>query len=264
MSVDARTEDMKATARRAIGLLDLTNLDGDCTHEAIDALCERAVTPHGPVAAICIWPRFVSHARGRLNGAIPIATVVNFPHGGTDVEITRVETVQALRDGAAEIDLVLPYEAFAEGDRAAAEAMVRAIRAVVPPAPQGTLKVILETGELRDEEPIRDASRLAIAAGADFIKTSTGKVAVNATPETARIMLEEIAAAGGEGGRTVGFKPAGGIRSTADAAEYLALADRIMGPRWAAPATFRFGASSVLADLLATLDGGTAEVGEGY
>ena len=253
------------TARRAIGLLDLTDLNEDCTHEAIDALCERAVTPHGLVAAICIWPRFVSHARRQLNEAIPIATVVNFPHGGTDVEIVRVETEQALRDGAAEIDLVLPYEAFREGDRVAAEGMVRTIREVVPPAPRGTLKVILETGELADERLVREVSRLAIGAGADFIKTSTGKVETNATPETARIMLEEIAAhARGGGRRDVGFKPAGGIRTTADAAEYLALADRIMGPDWAGPRTFRFGASGVLADLLATLDGGTAEVSEGY
>ena len=245
------------TARRAIGLLDLTDLNEDCTHEAIDRLCERAVTPHGLVAAICIWPRFVSHARGRLNRSIPIATVVNFPHGGTDAEITRVETEQAVRDGAAEIDLVLPYEAFAAGDRAAAHGMVRTIREVTP----GTLKVIVETGELGDERLIRDASQLAIGAGADFIKTSTGKVAQNATPAVARVMLEEIAASGR---RDVGFKPAGGIRTTADAGEYLALADGIMGPDWASPRTFRFGASGVLADLLATLDGGTAEANDGY
>ena len=251
----------KDIARRAIGLLDLTDLNEDCTHEAIDALCERAVTPHGLVAAICIWPRFVSHARRQLNEAIPIATVVNFPHGGTDVEIVRVETEQALRDGAAEIDLVLPYEAFREGDRVAAEGMVRTIREVVPPAPRGTLKVILETGELGDERLVREASRLAIGAGADFIKTSTGKVETNATPETARIMLEEIAASGR---RDVGFKPAGGIKTTADAGEYLALADRIMGPDWVSARTFRFGASGVLADLLATLEGGRAEVAEGY
>ena len=255
------TRTPEQTARRAIGLLDLTDLNEDTNHEAIDRLCERAVTPHGTVAAICIWPRFVSHARGRLNGSIPIATVVNFPHGGTDAEITRVETEQAVRDGAAEIDLVLPYEAFAQGERAVAEGMVRAIRDVTP----GTLKVILETGELDDERLVREASRLAIEAGADFIKTSTGKVAVNATPETARIMLEEIAAhAERTGRRNVGFKPAGGIRTTADAGEYLALADRIMGPDWVGPGTFRFGASGVLADLLATLDGGTAAVADGY
>ena len=245
------------TARRAIGLLDLTNLNDDCTLGDIDALCERAITPHGAVAAICIWPRFVSHARARLNADIAVATVVNFPHGGTDTEITRVETVQAVRDGADEIDLVLPYEAYLEGDREAAERMVRMIREVVP----RRLKVILETGELKEERSIREASRLAIAAGADFIKTSTGKVAANATPQAARVMLEEIAASGR---RDVGLKPAGGIRTTADAAQYLALADRIMGPDWVSARTFRFGASGVLADLLAVLEGGSAKVGEGY
>ena len=245
------------TARRAIALLDLTNLNDDCTHEAIDALCERAVTPHGHVAAICIWPRFISHARRQLNEAVRVATVVNFPHGGLDVEIVRVETAEALRDGADEIDLVLPYDAFLEGDRAAAVRMVEAIRET---AGDATLKVIIETGELKSEAAIREASRLAIEAGADFIKTSTGKVEVNATPEAARLMLEEIAASG----KRVGFKPAGGIKTTEDAGSYLALADEILGDDWATPATFRFGASGVLDDLLAALDGGRAETKAGY
>ena len=241
-------------ARRALPLVDLTDLGGDCTHDAVDRLCERAVTPRGTVAAICIWPRFVSHARGRLNGTVPIATVVNFPEGAANEEITVVETRQAVRDGADEIDLVLPYIAFAEGDHAAARRMVRAVREEVP---DGLLKVILETGELRDEALIREASRLAIECGADFIKTSTGKVTENATLESARTMLEEIAASGR---RDVGFKPAGGIRTCEDAGAYLALADRVMGADWVGRRTFRFGASGLLDDLLAALDGGDAPV----
>ena len=260
-------------ASRALPLVDLTDLSADCTHADIDRLCERAVTPRGTVAAICIWPRFVSHARTRLDGVLPIATVVNFPEGAANDELTVVETRQALRDGASEIDLVLPYEAFREGDRAAAARMVRAVGAEVEAAaklpgadtlPGGgarLLKVILETGELRDEVLIRQASQLAIECGADFIKTSTGKVEENATPRTARIMLQELKTSGR---RDVGFKPAGGIKTTADAGEYLALADRIMGPDWVSARTFRFGASGVLADLLATLEGGRAEVAEGY
>ena len=246
-------------ARRALPLVDLTDLDANCTHEDVDRLCERAVTPRGTVAAICIWPRFVSHARGKLGGTLPIATVVNFPDGGTHDEITVVETRQAVRDGADEIDLVLPYQAFAEGDRATAERMVRAVRKEVPKGK--LLKVILETGELKQESLIREASRLAIECGADFIKTSTGKVAENATPESARIMLEEIASSRS---LNVGLKPAGGIRTTEDAGAYLALADRIMGEGWAGPRTFRFGASGVLDDLLAAMDGGAVETGGGY
>ena len=251
----------EAIARRALPLVDLTDLGSDCTHEAIDRLCERAVTPRGTVAAICIWPRFVSHAHSRLAGALPIATVVNFPEGGTNSEITVVETRQALRDGAAEIDLVMPYEAFKEGDRAVAERMLRAVREEVSANGGALLKVILETGELGDERLIREASRLAIGCGADFIKTSTGKVRENATLESARFMLEEIA---GSRSLNVGFKPAGGIRTTEDAGAYLALADRIMGEGWAGPRTFRFGASGVLDDLLAAMDGGTAGASADY
>ena len=129
------------------------------------------------------------------------------------------------------------------------------------PIPGATLKVILETGELRDTGLIEHTSILAIAEGADFIKTSTGKVKLNATPETARIMLEAIAGSD----RPVGLKPAGGIRTVEDAAEYLALADEIMGAGWATPESFRFGASGVLDVILATLDGGaTPKAGTDY
>lgn len=253
------TADLKEVARRAIALLDLTNLDDNCAPADIEALCARARTPHGDTAAICIWPRFVPLAKTLLAGsAIRIATVVNFPAGGTDVDATLAETRQAVADGADEIDLVMPYRAFMAGDRAVARAMIDAVRAACPPPV--LLKVILETGELRDEEMIRAAAGLAIAAGADFIKTSTGKVAVNATPETARLMLGAIR----QSGKPVGFKPAGGIRTTADAALYLRIAAEMMGEDWATPRTFRFGASGVLANLLATLEGGDEAKGSGY
>jgi deoxyribose-phosphate aldolase len=240
-------------ARRALPLVDLTELSDACDDDAVDRLCARAVTPHGPVAAVCVWPRFVAQAREALGkGAkVRVATVINFPAGGEHVlhAVSEVELVAS--EGAHEIDLVMPYRAFAEGraDRAA-----RMIRAVREAARARLLKVILETGMLREPGLIRRAADLAIAEGADFVKTSTGKVDVNATPEAAREMLAAIRASG----KKVGLKPSGGIRTVADARLYLDLADEAMGPAWVSPATFRFGASGLLDALLAALDGRAA------
>jgi len=240
----------RETARRALRCLDLTDLTEICTDAAIDALCARATDERGPVAAVCVWPQFVSRARQALRGSpVRLATVVNFPAGGEDAGRVADDTLEALGDGANEIDLVLPYEALRRGDADAAREMVEAVRDVVDGA--NLLKVILETGVLADPALIEAASRLAIDAGADFIKTSTGKTPVSATPEAARIMLEAIKASG----RPVGLKPSGGIRTLEDAALYIDLADRVMGPGWATPRTFRIGASSVYDALMAVLDG---------
>jgi deoxyribose-phosphate aldolase len=229
--------DMGAVARRALPLLDLTDLGETCTETKIDALCRDAKA--GPVAAICVWPRFVTQGARALSGTgIRTATVINFPEGGEDCARATDDTAEALRDGADEIDLVLPYRALMRGDAALARDMVEAVRDVCGSA---TLKVILETGELGNPERIQVASRLALEAGADFLKTSTGKSPVSATPEAAEAMLTEIRASG----RPAGLKVSGGLRNVADAAAYLALADRIMGPDWVTPKTFRLGASSL-------------------
>jgi deoxyribose-phosphate aldolase len=234
--------DMGAVARRALPLLDLTDLGETCTETKIDALCRDAKA--GPVAAICVWPRFVTQGARALSGTgIRTATVINFPEGGEDCARATDDTAEALRDGADEIDLVLPYRALMRGDAALARDMVEAVRDVCGSA---TLKVILETGELGNPERIQVASRLALEAGADFLKTSTGKSPVSATPEAAEAMLTEIRASG----RPAGLKVSGGLRSVADAATYLALADRIMGPDWATPKTFRLGASSLYGALV--------------
>ncbi|MHA1528144.1 MAG: deoxyribose-phosphate aldolase [Alphaproteobacteria bacterium] len=243
------TADLGPTARRALAALDLTDLTDDCDGAAIERLCARAVTPHGPAAAVCIWPRFVAQARPLLAGTgVKVATVVNFPSGDEAPEIVEADIRYAIADGADEIDLVMPYRALIEGRDDTARAMVALARTT---APDATLKVILETGELGDPGRIEHAAYLAIAEGANFIKTSTGKVRLNATPEAARIMLEAIA----KSARPAGLKPAGGIRTVGDAGEYLALADAIMGPGWATPERFRLGASGVLDVILATLDG---------
>ncbi|AYG64833.1 MULTISPECIES: deoxyribose-phosphate aldolase [unclassified Rhizobium] len=246
---------LRETAAVALSLLDLTNLKDDCTPAQIETLCARAQSPYGNTAAICIWPRFVAQARGILgtDHAVKIATVVNFPAGDMEVADVAAEAREAIADGADEIDLVIPYRAFLAGNEQAVTDMVAAVRAEC----KGPvlLKTILETGEIKDTALIRRASELTIEAGSDFIKTSTGKVAINATLETADIMLRAIRASG----RKVGFKPAGGIGSVADAALYLSLAETIMAPDWAMPSTFRFGASSLLDDILSVLAGGESK-----
>lgn len=239
------------TARRAIALLDLTELGDEATDQQVIDLCARAVTPHGSVAAVCVWPRHVALAVEQLWGSnVRVATVVNFPSGDESVNVVVASTQQALTDGADEIDLVLPYRPFIAGRRDTAAAMIDAVRATVP-ADSHRLKVILETGEIVDTDLIREAADLAVAHGADFIKTSTGKTAHSASLEATEIMLSVIA--GARPG--VGLKPSGGIRTLADAQTYLAQADHIMGSEWATPATFRFGASGLLTALLAALDG---------
>ena len=249
--------DLGSAAARALACLDLTDLDDACDDAAIDALCRRARTPHGPVAAVCVWPRFVARCRAALAGSgIHVATVVNFPSGDEDVIAVRNMTRQAMIDGADEIDMVVPWRALAAGRPEAVAATVYEVRDA---AGRRQLKAILETGELKDPALIRSAADQAIAGGADILKTSTGKVAVNATPEAAEILLAAIR----DSGRPVGLKPAGGVRTTAEAAAYLELCDRMMGAGWATPARFRIGASGLLTALLATLDGAEAQAGQG-
>ncbi|MCD6008465.1 deoxyribose-phosphate aldolase [Halomonas sp. IOP_31] len=239
-------------ARRALALMDLTSLNDDDTDARIVALCRQAATPAGHPAAVCIYPRFIATARqaladAGLAGRVAIATVTNFPHGAADIAAAEAETRQAIAAGADEVDVVFPYRALMAGDETIGYALVEACKAACGAR---CLKVIIESGELADAALIARASRVAIAAGADFIKTSTGKVTINATLEAAEIMLTAIR----DSGREVGFKAAGGVRRADDAAQYLDLAARLMGDAWVAPAHFRFGASSLLGNLLEILD----------
>lgn len=235
-------------ALRALRLLDLTDLSDQANETGTLQLCARAVAAPGPVAAICIWPQFLKLARQTLKASpVRIATVINFPAGNSNCSLIGSDITEAIADGADEIDLVLPWRAFLAGDAEITREMVAEARGSCG---DKTLKVILETGEYPDQLAVRAASELAIAAGADFIKTSTGKTKTSATPAAARTMLEAIKASG----RPVGLKPSGGLRTLADARAYLDLADEIMGPGWATPETFRFGASGlygVLVDIIA-------------
>jgi deoxyribose-phosphate aldolase len=234
-------------ALRAIALIDLTDLDDDSSAAAVEALCGRAVE-HG-TAAVCVWPDFVDVAVRCVTGSsVRVATVVDFPTGDERPHAVRLVTEHALADGADEIDVVLPYRAWSAGRTDRAALMLDEVRAA---AADATVKVILETGALADTGSVSAAATFAIDHGADFVKTSTGKIAVSATPAAASAMLAAIRASG----RAVGLKPSGGIRTLADARTYLALADEAMGADWATPATFRFGASGLLDALLAVAAG---------
>lgn len=236
-------------ARRILSLLDLTDLADSCTADDVLSLCDRAITPHGNVAAVCVWPRFVPVTVERLAGTeVRTATVVNFPTGDESLDLIESTTRRSLGDGADEIDLVIPYRAYLAGDLTRVTGVLDTVRTLVE-SPRH-LKVILETGELDSLSRVTDAARLAISHGADFIKTSTGKSKISATPEAVGVMLDVIA----ECGRPVGIKPSGGIRTVSDAATYLRLADDVMGPTWATPRTFRFGASGLLDAVLEVLD----------
>jgi len=250
-------------ARRAIGLVDLTDLDDRSTDAAVAALCARAAE-HG-TAAVCVWPDFVARSVTELAGTqVRVATVVNFPTGDERAFAVGLVTERALADGADDIDVVLPYRAFTAGDDARAGAVLDAVRErVTGPATapdkrivpdKRIMKVILETGALPDAATVERAAAFAIARGADFVKTSTGKIPVSATLDAAEAMLRIIRLTD----RVVGLKPSGGIRTFDDAMAYLDLADRMMGEGWATPDTFRFGASGLLDALVAVAAGDPA------
>lgn len=237
-----------AIAARLLPLLDLTSLGEDDTPAAIRTLCASARLPVGLPAALCVYPEYVLAVHEAMAGTgVKVATVVNFPDGGDDAARIARETRRAIAAGADEIDLVLPYRALMEGRTDAARRGVDACREVC--GPRTTLKLILETGELASPARIRAACRIGLTAGVDFLKTSTGKVAVNATPDAAAIMLDEIAAGGG----LCGFKAAGGLRTLAAAQAYIALAEARLGTAWVTPDRFRIGASGLFADIAAAL-----------
>jgi deoxyribose-phosphate aldolase len=234
----------RTLAARLLPLLDLTSLGEGDTPAQIEALCTSARAAPVLPAALCVYPEHVTTVRRRLQGtAVKVATVVNFPDGGSDPHRVVRETRRALAAGADEIDLVLPYRALQGGDAAGARAVVRHCRTVC--ADGVLLKLILETGELGTPGLIRAACAIGIEEGVDFLKTSTGKVPINATLPAAGVMLDAIAAAGGR----CGVKAAGGIRTLADAVAYLDLVEARLGAGWSDPAHFRIGASALFGEL---------------
>jgi deoxyribose-phosphate aldolase len=244
--------ELKHVALTSLKLMDLTSLNDTDTSQTIIDLCHQASTPVGNTAAICIYPQFIILAKKTLAelglAHIKVATVTNFPMGAADTSLALLQTEQAIKLGADEVDVVFPYQALIQGDESIGLELVRACKKAC--GDQITLKVIIESGELKTPALIKRASEISIEAGADFIKTSTGKVAVNATLEAAKVMLSVIK----EKNTKVGFKASGGVRTAQDASGYLTLAHQILGSNWVDAQHFRFGASSLLGNLLDDLD----------
>jgi deoxyribose-phosphate aldolase len=243
----------------AIRSMDLTTLEGADTVGKVIAMCAKAVRPNPvdrsipSVAAVCIYPHLVPAALGQLKGTdVKVASVAgSFPAGlgPLDARLTEIREVVDL--GAHEVDMVLNRSYFLGGQYAPCFEEVVAAREA---AGNAHLKVILETGELGSYDRIRQASVLAMAAGADFIKTSTGKIGVNATLPTALCMMEAARDFFHETGHAVGIKVAGGVRAAKQAIQYLVLVYETLGPEWMTPDRFRIGASTLLNDVLMQID----------
>jgi len=239
----------------AIRMIDLTTLEGKDTPGKIHALCQKAMHPKPgdpaipSVAAVCVYPALVADAKEALKGStVRVASVATgFPSGQTFRDIKIAETRAALEAGADEVDMVIDRGAFLSGDYYAVFEEIVAVKDACGPT---HLKVILETGELETYDNVRRASVLAMAAGADFIKTSTGKVTPAATLPVTLVMLEAVRDWQAATGAVVGVKAAGGIRSAKDAIRYLVLVNETTGADWLDPDRFRFGASGLLNDVL--------------
>ena len=246
--------DPYTTAKLALACLDLTSLNDADTEADVRKLCARANGLHGAVAAVCVWPRFAALARRELPSSIAVAAVANFPDGSADIERALRDTRAIVDAGAQEVDVVLPFVRLQQGDERVVAALLAAVRAACPGL---VLKVILETGVLVDAALIARASQLSLDAGADFLKTSTGKTPVSATTQAASVMLRTIAADARASSRA-GFKASGGIRTVADVAVYVALVESSLGAGGLGPKRFRIGASGLLNDIEVVLGGASA------
>lgn len=239
----------QARARQLLGLLDLTRLEDDENDTDVRQLCRQALDSPVPPAAVCVYPRFLPTCREMFGARsnIRLATVANFPAGQSDRQVAVRQCEQALAQGADEVDVVLPWRELLTGHQAVVTDVLQACRKACDALP---LKVILETGMLGAPERIREAADLSIAAGADFLKTSTGKVPVNATLEAALIMLDAIETAD----RDVGLKISGGVRTLDDALPYVEAFEARFGAAALTSARFRIGASGLMNDLLGHLE----------
>ncbi|WP_327135681.1 deoxyribose-phosphate aldolase [Streptomyces sp. NBC_01343] len=259
------TRSIKTTAKAyaidlAISMIDLTTLEGADTPGKVRALSAKAVNPDPTdrttpmTAAVCVYPDMVATAKAALNGAdVKVASVATaFPAGRAALPVKLADTHDAVAAGADEIDMVIDRGAFLAGRYLETYELIKTVKeaCVRPDGTAARLKVIFETGELSTYDNIRRASWIGMLAGADFIKTSTGKVGVNATPANTLLMLEAVRDFKEQTGIQIGVKPAGGIRTTKDAIKFLVLVNETVGEDWLSNHWFRFGASSLLNDLL--------------
>ncbi|HXG25855.1 MAG TPA: deoxyribose-phosphate aldolase [Candidatus Binatia bacterium] len=243
----------------AIRMMDLTTLEGRDTPGKVRALCAKAMHPQPgdpsipSVAAVCVYPALIEEAKDALRGSsVKVASVATgFPSGQTFRDLKVAEVKAAVAAGADEVDMVIDRGAFLSGDYATVFDEIVEVKQACGDA---HLKVILETGELGTFDAVRRASILAMAAGADFIKTSTGKVQPAATLPVTLVMLEAIRDFEKATGKAVGMKPAGGIRNAKEAVQYLVVLYETLGPRWMTPDRFRFGASTLLNDVLMQIE----------
>lgn len=250
-----KTDSKLQALKLILSMLDLTTLEGKDTEDKVERLCHKAARLHADlpdlptVAAVCVYPTLVKVARRALEGSgIAVASVATaFPAGQDNLRARVQQTKRAARDGADEIDMVISRGRFLAGDYGFVHDEIVAVKEACGDA---HLKVILETGELHSLDNVRKASDLALAAGADFIKTSTGKVQPAATMEVTLVMLEAIRDHFLATGRTAGMKPAGGISNAKTALRYLVMLRETLGAQWLTPDLFRFGASSLANDVL--------------
>jgi len=247
-----KTDSKRQAIDLAVSMIDLTTLEGQDTPGKIRALCAKALRPGfgaPPVAAVCVYPDLVPVAAAAVRGSgVRVASVATaFPSGRAALDVKLADVKSAVAAGADEVDMVIDRGAFLIG---AYQLVFDEITAVRGACGDAHLKVILETGELGTLDNVRRASWLAMLAGADFIKTSTGKVAPAATLPVTLVMLEAVRDFLVFSGRQVGVKPAGGIRTAKDAIRYLVLVNETAGEEWLDPRFFRIGASSLLNDLL--------------
>ncbi len=242
----------------ALSMIDLTTLEGNDTKGKVEQLCYKAMHPHNTllglptVAAICVYPSMVGIAKNALKGSkINVASVATaFPSGQSDLKIKLADTKFAVDQGADEIDMVISRGKFLSGDY---QYVYDEIVAVKEACGKAHLKVILETGELETLDNVRKASEIAIQAGADFIKTSTGKIQPAATLPVTYVMLDTIKDHFIKTGKMIGMKPAGGISNSKTAFQYLIMLNEVLGEKWMNNKYFRFGASSLANDILMQL-----------
>ena len=243
-------EDTGALARKVLEVLELTHLADGTTEADIVALCEKARTPHGDVAAVCVPPKFVALARQTLGprSAVAVATVANWPRGRSKVDYVAAEAEIAFFEGADEVNVVLPWRSVKSRDPRTPTSMVE--ECARQPNRKQFIKVTLEAGELGEEELVREAARSALDCGAEFLETATGKTENKARLEHARMILEELRDHRVDGG----FK-AGEMKTLEDCRAHLQLAAEIMGEDWITPDNFRLGGEGVLEEVLAALAG---------